>query len=267
MGGVPEAARVGGQHLVDERQLTIDPAEFEFGVRQDQAGRLGASRARCIGGQGALLELAREIGPDHLRQLPAGDVLVVSHLGLGRRSEDWLRQALRLAQASRELMPTDLPVATVFRPTGACEVAADHAFGVDPGCAPHEHRATGELRRPRRFRKVGGIGREEMRGAQAIEQAEPVRGQHGQDGALVGDRLVEDDVEGGEPVGGDQQQSLLIDAVGLTDFPPMNHLQPFDGAAQHGHDRSSKCPSGWSGSDSGADGRAGEPPARSPCTG
>jgi hypothetical protein len=53
----------------------------------------------------------------------------------------------------------------------------------------------------------------------AAQQAEPEHRQRRQDAALVRDRGVQDVVVGRDPVGGDQQQRLVVDLVEVADLP------------------------------------------------
>ena len=53
-----------------------------------------------------------------------------------------------------------------------------------------------------------------------VEQIEPVDGEAGQHLALVGDGPAEDDVEGRDPVGGDDQQPVVIDGNLITSRHP-----------------------------------------------
>src|SRR5688572_7728711 len=73
---------------------------------------------------------------------------------------------------------------------------------------------------------------------------EPPRRQPREDGALVGDRLVEHDVEGGEPIGRHQQRVRVVHLVGRANLAAMDERQPFEVGGQRGHGRSSLFPSG-----------------------
>ena len=115
----------------------------------------------------ALLELAREVGADHVGQLLAADVLVVADLGLGRRREDRLRQPIGLAQAVRKAMPAHRrrcggtppsPIRPGSRarrtrrrpaPRGGRASSAAASSGVRAGCGSRSRSAHTKCDRPR----------------------------------------------------------------------------------------------------------------------
>ena len=96
--GGPVAGGVGGQHLVDEQQLSgiHGVAEFEFGVGQEEVLGGGVPGAVVVELQGQVPEGNGEIRTDRFFDRPEVDVLVVPGLGLGGGSEDGLGQAARL---------------------------------------------------------------------------------------------------------------------------------------------------------------------------
>ena len=175
-----------------------------------------------------------EIGADHVGQLLAADVLVVPDLRLGRRREDRPRQAIGLAQPVGEAMAAHGSGALVLRPSGAGQVAAHHALGVDPLRAPDEHRARRQLSRASRRRQPLAIGAHEVGSAEIGQLLEPPGGETSEDGALVRDRLLEDDVEGREAVGGDEQQMPVVNLVRLAHLAAVDQGQSLDLGAHHG---------------------------------
>ena len=78
------------------------------------------------------------------------------------------------------------------------------------------------------------------------EAPEPPGGELGQEAALVGNRLVEDHVEGGESIGRHQEQPVVADRVGLAHLAAVDQGQPLDRRGGERHGRSSVAPSGGS---------------------
>ena len=113
--------------------------------------------AECVEGERQLLEPVEQVAADQLRGLGLRDVQVVSRLGLGRRREDRLRQAIGLDQAGRQRDAADLAGRLVVLPSRARQVAARDALDGERRRPAHEHRAPVERRRVpgRRRRKVG----------------------------------------------------------------------------------------------------------------
>ena len=131
---------------------------------------------------------------------------------------------------SRQQVRHHRAAAPVLRPARAGEVAAHHALGIDPLGPAHQHRAAGELgRRAAAGGQVRRIGREEV----ASGPGRASRSNHQADSwvssaALVGDRLVEDHVEGRQAIGRHQQQPVVADGVGLAHLAAMDERQPLD---------------------------------------
>jgi hypothetical protein len=136
-------------------------------------------------------------------------------------------------------MATDDAVAPVLSPARAREVAAHHAFGVDPLRAPDEHRPPVDVGIVGCARELRRIRREEMGGPNSRERLEPPRGEAGQHPSFVRDRLVEHHVECGEAVGCDQQQPLVVDSIGLAHLAAVHQRQAGDLAPEQRHEASS----------------------------
>ena len=66
--------------------------------------------------------------------------------------------------------------------------------------------------------QVGDVGRHEVAAGHVAEHLEPERRDRRQHAALVEDRLVEHDVEGGQAVGGDHQELVVADGVDVPDL-------------------------------------------------
>ena len=67
------------------------------------------------------------------------------------------------------------------------------------------------------------------------ELSEPPRAQTGEECALVRDRLLEDDVEGRQAVGGDEEQVAIVDLVRLAHLAAMHEPQPLEVRRGQGH--------------------------------
>src|ERR1039457_1381142 len=118
------------------------------------------------------------------------DILVVSaRVHLGSRGEDWLRQALGLAEALRQLNPADCSGGAIVLPTGSREVAShDALYGKHPR-TPDDHAAAGDLLLERLVRN-DPVGREAL----AKYQVREGRKQLGQLSRLRGENVVRDGV-------------------------------------------------------------------------
>ena len=78
---------------------------------------LGAPlRGEPVEGDRDALRLGEHVRADDVGGLGAGDVLVVALLGLGRRREDRLGQALGLTQPGRQRVPADRAGVAVVAP-------------------------------------------------------------------------------------------------------------------------------------------------------
>src|SRR6266540_1972325 len=130
-------------------------------------------------------------------------------LGLCCRGEDRLEELLALFEVGRELYAAYLAVVLVVLPPGAGDVAADDALDIDAFRFADEHRAAdhlaGELDGD--ARNIGRIDDlKEVIGHDIAGQLEPEGGELREDEALIGDADGEDDVEGGNAVGGDDEE-------------------------------------------------------------
>ena len=67
------------------------------------------------------------------------------------------------------------------------------------------------------------------------ELREPPGAEAGEHRALVGDRLVEDDVEGAQAIGGDEEQMAVVDLEGLAHLPAVHERQPGEVRGCQGH--------------------------------
>src|SRR5262249_19286604 len=120
--GRPEPGRVGRERLVGEYEaaILVEP-ELELRVGEDDPEGGGAFRDGAVESEREPLDLVVELLADELDTARPIDVLVVAGLRLGRRSEDRLRQPLRLEQAGRKQVATDLAGREVVLPARSGE--------------------------------------------------------------------------------------------------------------------------------------------------
>ena len=127
-------------------------------------------------------------------------------LGGGRK--DRPGQPVGLAQARGQRDAADAAGLLVVLPAGAGEIAADDTLDGKHAGSPDDHASAGELGkiRVKGSGKAGGVGGEDVVGGEVTEQVEPEERELGEDPALVGDAAAEDVIEGGDAVGGDEEQ-------------------------------------------------------------
>jgi hypothetical protein len=105
----------------------------------------------------------------------------------------------------------------VVLPAGADQVAARHGFDRQRLEAPHHEGAATHLGL---FLLAGdhgfGVDAGQLVGYHVGQLAEPEIGHGGQHRALARDRVGQDHVEGGEAVGGDDQQLVVADGVDVA---------------------------------------------------
>ena len=135
--------------------------------------------------------------------------VVLSDGSFRGRRENGLFQSRGLLQTARQGDAADLAALAVFFPAGTDEIAAHDAFDRCGIRFFHEHGAAFQLVLV--ALTYGGelvdIGADEVVARDVFHRLEPIGGESGQDFALVGDFRREDDVEGGNAIGGDQQQT------------------------------------------------------------
>ena len=133
-------------------------------------------------------------------------------VGLGRRCDDGLGEALVLAHAFRQFHAAELATSVlVFSPGAAGEIAAnDHlhteAFSLEAHC---DHRV-GRCQLPVGHDVGGGV---KERGGNLIEHL-----------TLERNALRQDDIEGGDAIGGNHHHEVVVDVVHVTNFAVINAL-------------------------------------------
>ncbi len=136
----------------------------------------------------------------------AVDVLVVAGLRLRGRREDRLRQRCDSTRPAGRRVAADRPGREVVLPARAGEVAPHDALD-------RQHLETLALGRAAVVAQREQVVRHEMPRAR-----EPVRREARQHAALVGDLGRQHDVEGRDPVAGDEQQPVVVERVELADL-------------------------------------------------
>ncbi len=222
----PEAAGVRSEHFVgdDDVALFIE-TELELGVGDDDALGTGVVRALVVQREGAvsqllriLFALARELLLEDFDGLFIGDVLVmVTDLRLGGRGVDGFRQLVGLLQALRQFDAADGAVLAVALPAGTGDVTTDDGFDGKHGEFLAEHAVSVELRLTEVLRHVVHIDADHMVRKDVFRQIEPEFGHLGQDGTLLRDFVLEDDIERGDAVGGNEDQ-CIAQVIDLADF-------------------------------------------------
>ena len=154
---------------------------------------------------------------DEIGRLQRGERQVVTAVGLRGGREDRLGQPLGLAQTRRHRVPEHRSGALVVGPRGTEEESARDALEAHRLRGLHQHRATGDVG-PGGLREVGGVRRHEVVRDDAGGLVEPERRQCGEHAALVGDEVVEHDVEHRDAVGRDHEHAVVIDLVELADL-------------------------------------------------
>src|SRR5450759_4310311 len=149
-----------------------------------------------------------------------GDRLVGASLGLRGGREDGGGEPFCLAQPSREPDAGDCAGRCVLLPAAPGEVPPDDALDRQDLHAPAEQHPTAQLVRatgPRRW-ECRRIRRDEMVGHDPGRLREPEPRQPGEHHPLVRDRRRQHDVEGGQPIRGDEQESVRAHRVQVTDL-------------------------------------------------
>ena len=170
-----------------------------------------------------------QIGPDQPAGFFLADVHIVAALGLGGRREDRLGQAIGFAQARRQRDAADLPGLLIFLPARSRQVAARHAFDRHRLGAADQHGPAPQLIRV----LAGGLGervhvhRDQVMRDEIAHAAEPEAGELREHAPLVRDARPQHVVEGGDPVGGDDEQ-LIADLVDVAHFAAAVERQAFE---------------------------------------
>ena len=206
--GIEVAGGVGGVDLVHQDDLPVALAELVFGVHEDEALfgrhlRTPLEQGAGVGFELLIILLGNDaLGDDFF----LGDVFVMAFGRLGGGGDDGLGELLVLHHALGQRNAAEGALAgLVFAPGMAGQIAADDHFHLEGLAAPADgdHRVgLGDL--PVGDDVGGGV---QEAGGDLVE-----------DLALERDAFREDDVEGGDAVGGDHHEVVVADEVYVTDF-------------------------------------------------
>ncbi len=125
--------------------MSVKPAEFKLGVREDDAPAEGVCRSLAVQLQAPGPDLPGQLPAEQLRQLLEGDVDVMPGRFLGGRREDRFRQAVGLAQSGGHPDAADGSESLVFLERGTFQVTADDAFRGQHVDLAHQHGSSGQL--------------------------------------------------------------------------------------------------------------------------
>ena len=216
--GGPEARRIGSERFIDPDQLAVEEAEFELGIGEKNAARLGVSGGAAINFEGGSANLFGEGLADNLSGTVKRDVLIVPAGSFGGGSEDRFGKLVGLAQTGRELDTADGAVSLVFLPAGAGEIAASDTFDRQRMGLTDDHGTASEIVGKFVVRRREFGGGENMIGDDVVKEIEPEERELGENAALVGNRRGHDDVESREAVGGDEEETVaeIINVANLA---------------------------------------------------
>ena len=166
-----------------------------------------------VGLQSQIAQFTGALRADQIDDAVEGDVLIVCpEFGLGRRGEERLVELARLDQTGGQVDTADRSGVLIVEQSGAGEIAAGHALHRHHVESPNNQRAAQHLGRDARV--IGRAG--QMIGR--VHQIEEEDTHRRQDAALIRNFGAENEVEGRDPVGRDEQQVLVIDAIELADL-------------------------------------------------
>ena len=231
--GRPETRGIRRKHLVDENEIPVDQAEFEFGVRDDHPGALGLGAAVIVDLEAGFAHSMGQIVAEQPPALFPTDRLVVTFGRLGRRSEKRRGQLGRLAQSARHRVTAHRAVFFVFVPRGPGEIAPNDAFDRKRFRSAAKHASPGQP--AREGFQVRGKRREVRRDEvirHEIQPLEPEGRELRQDLAFARDRIGQDAVESGQPVARHQKHAV-VRRVDLADFAAADQFP--SGELQFGH--------------------------------
>ena len=217
----PITGRVGGENLVDEDEVAIGVgAKFELGVGENHAGAGGGVVTELIQGEAGGLCLSVERGADESRAGGIVDGLVmITHGGFRGGCKDGCGQALGLPEIGRKCEATDGAVDLVGFPAAADEIAAHDALDGQRLEFAHDHGAQLQVRvGDAAAGKFAGLIGQQVIGDQGARAGKPPQADLVENDALAGDAVRQDDVESGEPIAGDKEQSVaqVEDLADLT---------------------------------------------------
>ena len=148
---------------------------------------------------------------------------MVAQVGLGAGGVDGLGQLVRLLQALGQGDAADLAGLLVAGPAAAGDVAADNALDGQHGQLAAQHAVALELGLMEKFGHIGGVHRDHVVGQQVLGVIKPELAHLGQDGALLGDLVLQDHIKGRNAVGGNHHQGVAH-VINLADLALFERL-------------------------------------------
>ncbi len=230
--GRPEAGGVGSQCLVDQVQVAGSiGAEFEFRVGDDDAALQGIVGGFPVQPQAAVADLCGQFPAQQFFGPCIGNIFIVFALFRFRgRGVDGLRQPFCQLHACRQADAAYVAGALIVLPPGTDQVTPDDGFHRQRPQPFHDHGAAlyllafGGIRKHLLQSQVG-----EMVGDDVPGPFEPEFRDAGQHQTLAGNGVGQYHIEGGNPVGRDDQQVLVVDGVDVTDLAAVEQFQTGDG--------------------------------------
>ena len=218
MVGGPEARGIRGQQFVGQHQaVVLVESELELGVGDDDAARTRVVGRQPVQHQAHPAYFLGAFGAEQLHRLFEVDVLVViADGGLGGGGVDRFRQLLGLLQARGQLDAADLAGLLVILPARADQVAAHDGLHRQRAQPLDDDRAVLEPFVVIGVEDIAQVHLAEMVGNQVLRLVKPEVGDPRQQLALAGYRVGHDHVEGGDAVGGDEQQVAIVDLVDVA---------------------------------------------------
>ena len=229
----PEAGGIRGEHFVAQHHVAVlIQTKLKLGVGNDDAAGERIFSTLLIQGNGVvaqlggvLLAVAGELLFQHLDALFVGDVLVVvADLGLGGGSVDRLGQLVGLLQALGQLNAAHLAGLLVAGPAAAGDVAAHDALNGQHGQLTAHHAVAVELGLLEELRHILHVHAQHMVGQQIAGVIEPEFAHLGQNGALFGDLVFQDDIKRGNAVGSNHDEAVTV-IIDLTNLAFFNGLE------------------------------------------
>ena len=159
--------------------------------------------------------MAGGFNPHNLAHLVERNILIVSGSSFRRWCEDRLRKRIGFFQSRRKLDAGNFAGSFVFLPGRTRDVSAYHALHRKHVGALHQHGTSTQLVGvfSDRRRILIHISRNQMVRNDVGEVIEPEQGDLAQDVSLVRDSRGQNVIEGGNAVGGNEEQLLVAYAV------------------------------------------------------
>ncbi|MFM1944078.1 MAG: hypothetical protein RI897_3060 [Verrucomicrobiota bacterium] len=223
--GGPEAGGIRGEDFIDEDEVVVEDAEFEFGIGDDDASFAGVSAGLGVDLDTECADAFGDILADDAGGFFEGDIFVVPGFGFRGGGEDGFGEFGGFLKSGGEGEAADCLAFAVFLPAGAGEVAAHDAFDGEGLSFFDDHAAA--LDCVRVGLEAGGqriVGEvDAVIGYEGGDLIEPKVGDLREDLAFSGDAIGEDDIERGDPVGSDHEV-MFAEVEHFADFAAFDFL-------------------------------------------